>query len=166
MTNLIKQLNTEFCQELNNAWLQAIENNDGQYMIIKKFDGLFELIKEAKEQGYGFNLDYSPNLFIEERIMGKQLENELLKLPEWNQLGVLITMLNQCEENQWNSIKTHLQELKSQRTKPILISYAIKCTKEKGPFFAGEDPSIINVFGTCGSVAHEILLITFLFAKS
>jgi hypothetical protein len=166
MTDLIKQLNTEFCQELNNAWLQAIENNDGQHMVVKNFDGLLELIKEAKEQGYGFNLDYSPNLFIEERIMGKQLENELIKLPEWNQLAILINMLNQCEDNQWTTIKTHLQELKSQRIQPILLAYAIQCTKDKGPFFAGNDPSFINVFGTCGSVAHEILLITLLFAKS
>ena len=82
MCNLINKVNTEFCQELNKTWLQAIENNDRQHMVIKKFNGLFELINEAKEQGYGINLDCSPNLFIEERIMGKQLENELLKLPQ------------------------------------------------------------------------------------
>ena len=106
MTHLIKQLNTEFCQELNNAWLQAIENNDGQHMVIKKFDGLFELIKEAKEQGYGFNLDYSPNLFIEERIMGKQLENVMLKLAQ----GQSFDQITWIETNLWLNAKLSLEQ--------------------------------------------------------
>jgi len=66
MAELIKQLNIHFCEELNTS----------------KFSEIKKLVLEAKEQGYDFKLDYSPNLFIEERIMGKDLEKEFCSLPE------------------------------------------------------------------------------------
>ena len=82
MTDLIKHLNTQFCMELNQAWLDATLNNDGKIIQTDRFAELQNLIVEAKEQGYAFNLEYVPDNFIAERIMGKDLESELCSMPE------------------------------------------------------------------------------------
>jgi hypothetical protein len=165
MTDLIKQLNTQFCTELNMAWMNATLNNDGPGMDMSRFNELTELITEAREQGYAFNLEYSPNHFIEECIMGKSLETALCGMPEWNGLTPILYMLKECETKNWSGIQPYFEKLKSQKMKPILEKYAIKCAQEKGPFFAGSENDTINIFGTCGSIAHEIILLSLLFGK-
>jgi hypothetical protein len=71
-----------------------------------------------------FNLEYSPDNFIGERIDGKPLDPELCNMPEWEQLNLVINMLKQCETNNWDNIKKHFEELKRQRIGPILLKYA------------------------------------------
>ena len=166
MTDLIKQLNTQFCLELNKAWLDASLKFDGKNLEMEFFTEVHHLIEEAKEQGYLFNLEYCPNNFVAERINGKALEPELCNMPEWEQLNLVINMLQQCETNNWSNIKKHFEELKRQRTKPILLKYAIECAKKDGPFYAGDKNDTINIFGTCGSVPLEMMLIAFIFNKS
>ena len=97
MTDLIKQLNTQFCTELNVAWMNATLNNDGPGMDMSRFNELTELITEAREQGYAFNLEYSPDHFIKECIMGKSLEKELCSMPEWQGLAHIFYMLKESE---------------------------------------------------------------------
>jgi hypothetical protein len=53
-----------------------------------------------------------------------------------------------------------------QRIGPILLKYATACAKKHGPFYAGDKNDTINIFGTCGSVPLEMMLIAFLFNKS
>jgi len=113
-----------------------------------------------------FNLEYSPDNFIGERIDGKPLDPELCNMPEWEQLNLVINMLKQCETNNWDNIKKHFEELKRQRIGPILLKYATACAKKHGPFYAGDKNDTINIFGTCGSVPLEMMLIAFLFSKS
>jgi hypothetical protein len=72
-------------------------------------------------------------------------------------------MIKQCETNNWLKIKPYFEELQTQRMKPILLKYAIKCANEYGPFFAGDRNDTINLFGTCGNISHEMVLITFLY---
>ena len=81
MIDLIKQLNTHFCEELNTAWLKSISESSGRELNTTIFSDIKNLIAEAKDQGYRFNLDYSPDLFFEERIMDKKLEREFCSLP-------------------------------------------------------------------------------------
>lgn len=166
MTDLIKQLNTQFCHELNSAWLDASLKFDGKNIKMEFFAEVHQLIEEAKEQGYLFNLEYSPNNFVAERINGKPLEAQLCNMPEWEELNMVINMLKQCETNNWSNIKTHFEELKRQRIKPIILKYAIQCAKINGPFYAGDKNDTINIFGFCGSVALEMMLIAFIFNKS
>jgi hypothetical protein len=147
------------------AWLNATLNNDGPGINMSRFHELTELITEARDQGYAFNLEYSPNHFIEECIMGKSLEKELCNMPEWNGLAHILYMLKECETQKWSKIQPYFEELKRQRMKPILEKYAIKCAQEKGPFFAGSENDTINIFGSCGSTAHEIILLSLLFSK-
>lgn len=166
MTDLIKLLNTQFCQELNKAWLEATAGFDGKNIKMEFFNELRQLIDEARDQGYLFNLEYRPDNFVAERINGKPLEPELCNMPEWEQLNMVTNMLKQCESNNWSNIKKHFEELKRQRIKPILLKYAIECAKKDGPFYAGDKNDTINIFGTCGSVPLEMMLIAFLFNKS
>jgi hypothetical protein len=163
MTDLIKQLNTQFCMELNKAWLDATLNNNDKTINMERFGEVHKLIAEAREQGYTFNLEYSPNNFINERIMGKDLELVLCSMPEWEEFGYITKMIKECETNNWNGIKPHFEELQRQRMKPILLKYAIKCAKEFGPFFASDKNDTINLFGTCESVADEMVLVIFVF---
>jgi len=163
MTDLIKQLNTQFCMELNKAWLDATMNNDCKTIRMDLFANLQNLIAEAREQGYTFNLDYSPNNFIAERVMGKDLELVLCTMPDWQEFGYVTNMIKQCETNNWLKIKPYFEELQTQRMKPILLKYAIRCANEYGPFFAGDRNDTINLFGTCGNISHEMVLITFLY---
>ena len=166
MTDLIKQVNTQFCLELNNTWLEATRKFDGKNINMDLLHELQKLIEEAKEQGYAFNLDYSPDNFIAERINGKELEPELCSMPEWEEFNLIINMLKQCETNDWSNFKKHLEELKHQRIKPILLKYAIQCAKQHGPFFAGDKNDTINIFGSCGSVPFEIMLLAVLYSKN
>ena len=165
MTDLIKQLNTQFCLELNKTWLEATLNFNAHNIKMDMLHELHQLIEEAKEQGYAFNLDYSPDNFIAERINGKELEPELCSMPEWEEFNLIINMLKQCETNNWSNIKKHFEELRHQRIKPILLKYAVQCAKQHGPFFAGDKNDTINIFGTCGSVPLEIMLIALLYNK-
>ena len=163
MTDLIKQLNTQFCEELNTAWLKSVSESSGKELNTIIFSDIKNLLSEAKDQGYRFNLDYSPDLFFEERIMGKELERELGSLPEWNEMGVILGMIKNAETNRWDSVLPHFKELKKQRLRPIMLQYAINCAKQYGPFFAGSDNETINVFGFCGNVIEDILLISMLY---
>lgn len=74
MTDLIKQLNTQFCTELNVAWMNATLNNDGPGMDMSRFNELTELITEAREQGYAFNLEYSPIILSKNASWEKALK--------------------------------------------------------------------------------------------
>jgi hypothetical protein len=165
MTDLVKQLNTHFCEELNTAWLKCCKGNGVKDWTVATFRDICRLLAEAREQGYQFNLEYSPNLFIEERIIGKDLEAEFCTLPEWEEVGVVINSLRMAEDRSMDQMIPRLQELKSQYLRPILLKYAITCSREHGPFFAGPDNSVINIFGFCGSAMHEIMLLTILYMK-
>ena len=166
MTDLIKQLNTQFCLELNKAWLDAIVNFDGKNVNMVLFNEIHQLIEEAREQGYTFNLVYSPDDFIGERIDGKPLDPELSAMPEWEHVTLLSNMLKECETNDWGNIKKYFEELQRQTIKPILLKYAIECAKKHGPFYAGDKNDSINIFGSCESVPLEIMLIAFLYSKN
>jgi hypothetical protein len=163
MIDLIKQLNTHFCEELNTAWLKSVSESSGRELNTTIFSDIKNLIAEAKDQGYRFNLDYSPDLFFEERIMDKKLEREFCALPEWNEMGVILGMIKKAETNRWDSVLPHFKELKKQHLRPIMLQYAINCSKQYGPFFAGQDNETINVFGFCGTVIEDMVLISMLY---
>ena len=165
MVDLIKQLNTQFCAELNTAWINAIEKSNGKDFSLEIFEEIKTLVFEARDQGYTFNIDYSPNLFIEERIMGKDLEKEFCSMSEWKDVQIILTMIKQSEINKWNFMLPHFKELQKQHLQPIMLKYAINSVKTHGPFFAGPLNEIINVFGFCGSVAAEITLLSIIFGK-
>ena len=93
MTDLIKQLNTQFCMELNKAWLDATLNKNDKTTKMERLGEVHKLIFEAREQGYTFNLEYSPNNFINERIMGKGLELVLCSMHEWEEFGYITKMI-------------------------------------------------------------------------
>lgn len=132
MTDLVKQLNTHFCEELNTAWLKCCKGNGVKDWTVATFRDICRLLAEAREQGYQFNLEYSPNLFIEERIIGKDLEAEFCTLPEWEEVGVVINSLRMAEDRSMDQMIPRLQELKSQYMRPVLLKYAITCSREHG----------------------------------
>jgi len=47
-----------------------------------------------------------------------------------------------------------------------MLKYSIQCAKQHGPFFAGDKHDTINIFGTCGSVPFEIMLLAVLYRKN
>lgn len=163
MLDLIKQLNTHFCAELNTAWINAIEKSNRKDFSLEIFEEIKSLVFEARDQGYTFNIDYSPNLFIEERIMGKDLEKEFCSMSEWKDVQIILTMIKQSEINKWDFIRPHFEELKKQHFRPIMLQYAINCSKQYGPFFAGPDNDTINVFGFCGSVIEDMILLSMIY---
>jgi hypothetical protein len=165
MTNLLQHLQEKFCQELNNGWLQAIKNNEGSQMDTSRFGEMVALISEATEQGYEFNLHYSASEYIAERIMESDKEKDLYGLPEWNSINPIIKMINECDEQQWEQLKPHLESLKSQKVQPILQQYTIEFSRENGPFYPGRENQVINVYGQFGSVGADLLLVTLIYGR-
>ena len=165
MVDLIKQLNTEFCKELNGAWIKAVSETNEKEVNFASYGEIKDLVYEARDQGYVFKLDYSPDNFIKERILGKNLESEFCSLDAWNKVLVVKNMIEQCERNQWDFIQPQFEELQRQHMKSVMLQYAIKCSGSFGPFFAGPENDTINVFGFCGSITREIVLMTLLYAR-
>ena len=52
MTDLIKQLNTQFCLELNKTWLEATLNFNAHNIKMDMLHELHQLIEEAKIKKY------------------------------------------------------------------------------------------------------------------
>jgi len=165
MIDLIKQLNSQFCVELNASWKKAIEASNGKEFNLSIFGELKSLIFEARDQGYNFNVDYLPDLFIQEQIMGKDLETEFCTLPEWNEVIIINRMIKESKQNNWDFILPHFEELQKQHLRPVMLQYAIKCVKIHGPFFAGPQNDTINVFGFTGSIAEECTLLSMIYGR-
>lgn len=163
MTDLLKQLQDSFCNDLNNAWLKDIQNNEGENMNVSKFNDLVTLMIEAREQGYTFRLHYSSAEFIADKIMGSSSENDLYAIPEWQKIKPIINMIDECDKQQWDHLKPHLEMLKSQKVQPIIQQHTINFARKNGPFYPGKDNSIINVYGSFGSVGADLLLTTLVY---
>ena len=158
MTNLLRELQESFCKELNQSWLKDIENNDGANMDTTRFNDLVTLMREAREQGYTFYLHYSCAEFITERIMASGQGKDLYEIPAWDTIKPIIKMIEECDKQEWGHLKPHLEKLKSQKVQPILEHYTIDFVREYGPFYSGKDNSVINVYGSFGSVGADLLL--------
>lgn len=160
MNDLIKVLQEQFCKELNDAWTEACEGQTETDIDASKFTKIFTLVKEAIEEGYTFLIDYEPVSFLTERIMNTDAEYGLFNLPAWKTLTPINNMLKECDEQKWENLKPHLEELKSKSVRPILHAFVAGFAKEHGPFYTKGSNDTIHAFGSFGHVSLDMMLVT------
>jgi hypothetical protein len=160
MNDLIKVLQEQFCKELNDAWVEANQEQTGPNIDAFKFTKIFNLVKEAIEEGYTFLIEYDHVHFLTERIMNTDAENELFNLPEWKTLTPINNMLKECDEGKWKQLKPHLEELKNKSVRPILHSFVTDFAKGCGPFYTKGSNDTIYAFGSFGNIQLDMLLVT------
>ena len=161
MTNLLKHLNTNFCTELNVAWLTYVSALKIKGADPSIYETLYALLKEAREQGYRFQIEYAPDLFIQECKAENEVALFLRTHPKWKETEVIIKMMKLGRENQWTFLEPYLENLKNEYLKTLLKEFATRHARQYGPFFAGSDHAVIHVLGLLDSVKEEIMLHSF-----
>ena len=164
MNDLIKVLQEQFCKELNDAWVEAAVGQSDTELDAFKFTKIFNLVKEAIEEGYTFLIDYEPVSYLTERIMNTDAENELFNLQGWKSLSPINNMLKECDAGKWQNLKPHLEELKNKSVRPILHAFVCDFAKGHGPFYTKGSNDTIHSFGSFGNIHLDMMLVTMIYS--
>jgi len=156
MKDLTRSLHEAFCQELNNAWLDAIKDNPSYQFDISRFETLKLMISDAKKMGYEFLQSYDSAEYMGTHIPN---ENDIKDDKASTAMKILNNMIGQCCTNGWESTRLKLTELKSKKLMALLQDIAQKNALEKGPFYTGNDLTCIHVYGLSGDVGYEMVLL-------
>jgi hypothetical protein len=160
MIDLTRKLHESFCEELNNAWLGALKDNPSFQLNIEKFEPIRVMISEAKGLGYEFIHGYDTTEFLSSHVA---LENEIQDTKASTAMKILNHMIGQCSSNGWDFTRVKLTELKRKKLNRIIEDYASTKASQHGPFYTGEDLSIIHVYGLNGDVGQEMILLCLIF---
>lgn len=166
MENLLQELHSQFCNELNQLWLDAICVNEGNQYDSNRFNPLISRINEAKREGYEFIVERSPSFFIDHHPSDEDTEALFGTHPQWKNVSLVQKMIEASEKNQWESILPHYRSLRNKLITDILIEYAIEHVKEHGPFFVRNHTDRFYVYINTGNVAHDMSLIAFIYGRS
>lgn len=165
MKSLLLQLHERFCQELNELWLEAIFGNDGLAFTSARFDKLVSKISEAKKDGYTFLHEYAPEYILNKQMEDQDLNEALYCQPKWEQVKIINRIIEEVRQKNGESVIPHYEALRGRLIKEMIQEYASSYAKEKGPFYINKKTDCIYVYGNTGSVAHDMVLLTLVYAE-
>jgi hypothetical protein len=162
----IQLLLSSYCQELNQSWLSNIKGLNENELNYTNLTPFIERFREAEAEGYHFELIFCPLTLINNTAPNSGFEDQMMKMGNWRDIGVINNMLTQSDENNWLPIDAPLKTLRIEKIKWVAAEYLQNYVQENGVFFASKDPSTILVYCNMGSVAHELVLISIIHSKS
>lgn len=160
LQELSKSLHEAFCKELNDAWLEAVENNSGTTFSVKKLDHIRLLIQDAQKTGYQFQYHHESTFFLDKCLTK---EGQLSNHDNWSEITQINNFIQYCTDEGWEHVKTKLIQLKDRKLIVASENLAIELVKKRGPFYTGQDLTNIYVFGLTGDSAQEMALISLLY---
>lgn len=161
----IQQLLSNYCQELNQSWVEhaaRLSRNQVNYNSLKPFISTF---REAEQDGYLFEQIYCPLQLVNRAQPGTVFEDQLMKLSEWEDINVINRMKEESQRNKWLPIDAPLDRLRIEKIRQITERFLQEYVLKNGPFFISQYSDTILVYCLMGSVAHEIALLSILQSK-
>ena len=165
MKSLLLQLHERFCQELNELWLEATFGNDGLAFNSSRFDKLVSKISEAKKDGYTFHHEFAPEYILNKKMEDQELNEVLYCQPKWEHVKTINRIIDEMRNKNGESVIPHYEALRGRLIKEMIQEYASTYAKVKGPFYSNKKTDCIYVFGNTGSVAHDMVLLTLVYAE-
>lgn len=158
----IHHLLSNYCQQLNTTWLEAsaqLKEQQCDYTNLKPF---IDMTREAKNEGYIFELVFCPLLLLDRSEPNAPFEKSLMELPSWKELNIINTMKEESQRNKWPVYESLLKKLQIEKIKYTAGQFLQSYASKHGPFFISKDPSAILTYCNMGSVSHEVCLLSIL----
>jgi len=124
------------------------------------------LLNEANAQGYEFVFTRDFSRFVKRKVMNTVLEKEMTALSNWNNLEKINKMIEACNNQNMKNLADAYEAYRSKQIQESLGAFVMSCADKYGPFFVGEQPDQIEVFGSTGNFQKDIMLIAIVCAQS